>query len=166
VAVLAVALGAAAFLVRPAGPGAVIAAGLAAVLVVVAATDLERRIIPNRVVLPATLIVMVAHIVFFPGQTAEAILGALAAGAILLAPNLVNPSAMGMGDVKLAVLLGAGLGWGAIGALFVGFLCVFPFALATLVRGGMAARRTALPLGPFLALGGLVILIIPQLVGH
>jgi prepilin signal peptidase PulO-like enzyme (type II secretory pathway) len=67
-----------------------------------------------------------------------------------------------MGDVKLALLLGAGLGWGVIGALLVGFLATLPFAIAVLVKGGRAATST-LPLGPFLAFGGLVVLIVPRL---
>jgi leader peptidase (prepilin peptidase)/N-methyltransferase len=80
-----------------------------------------------------------------------------------LIPNLINRSLMGMGDVKLAVLLGAGLGWGVVGAVTVAFLSMFPVALGTLIRGGLAARKTTLPFGPFLALGGLVILIVSHL---
>jgi leader peptidase (prepilin peptidase)/N-methyltransferase len=163
VAVVAVALAGVAFACYPTGPRAVLAAFFAAVLVVLSATDLERRIIPNVIVLPATAIVLVAHIAISPGRTLELILAPLAAAAFLFVPNLFNASAMGMGDVKLALLLGAGLGWGVIGALLIGFLAVVPFAIAMLFRGGSAARKAALPLGPFLAFGGLVILIVPKL---
>lgn len=132
------------------------------VLVVLAATDLERRIIPNRIVLPAAAIVLVANVAISPHQSPEFILAAMAVGIAFLIPNLINASLMGMGDVKLMVLLGTGLGWGAVGAIMIGFLGAFPFALLTLIRGGVAARKATLPFGPFLALGGLVILIVPH----
>jgi leader peptidase (prepilin peptidase)/N-methyltransferase len=141
----------------------ILAAIFAAVLVVLAATDLERRIIPNRVVLPATVVVLIMHIAIVPGRALELVLAPLAAAAFLFLPNLFNSAAMGMGDVKLALLLGAGLGWGVIGALLIGFIATTPFAIAALVRGGEAAAKKMLPLGPFLVFGGLVILIVPQL---
>jgi len=140
-----------------------LAAFFAAVLVVLAAIDLEHRRIPNRIVLPAASIVLAAHIAIAPGRTVELILAPLAAAAFLFAPNLINSTAMGMGDVKLALLLGAGLGWAVVGALLVGFVATLPFAVWVLVRGGQTARNATLPLGPFLAFGGLVVLIVPQL---
>jgi leader peptidase (prepilin peptidase) / N-methyltransferase len=165
VATVAPVLAAVAFASHPLGAGAVIAAFMAVVLVVLAATDLERRIIPNRIVVPAAAIVLVAQVAFFPGHSHEFILAAMGAGIFFLIPNMINSSLMGMGDVKLVVLLGAGLGWGVVGAIMVAFISVFPVALATLIRGGMAARKSTLPFGPFLALGGLVILIVPHLAG-
>jgi leader peptidase (prepilin peptidase)/N-methyltransferase len=89
----------------------------------------------------------------------------LGAALFLMLPILLNPSAIGMGDVKLAALLGAGLGLHVVDALALGFVLLAPVALATLVRGGMAARKTALPMGPFLALGGFMVLIAPPLLG-
>ena len=163
-AVTAVALAAIAFACYPIGGRAVLAAFFAAVLVVLAATDLERRIIPNRIVLPAAAIVLITHLAITPSRAVELILAPLAAALFLLLPNLLNSSAMGMGDVKLALLLGAGLGWGVIGALLVGFLSTLPIAIAILARGGAAARKQTIPLGPFLAFGGLVVLIVPRLV--
>jgi leader peptidase (prepilin peptidase) / N-methyltransferase len=145
-------------------PGA-IAAFIAAILVVIAAIDLERRIIPNRVVLPATALVLAARVAVSPSHTADYVLAAIGAGLVFLIPNLINRSAMGMGDVKLAVFLGAGLGRGVVGAIVVAFISVFPFAVGALIRGGLAARKSTLPFGPFLALGGLVVLIVPRLVG-
>jgi prepilin signal peptidase PulO-like enzyme (type II secretory pathway) len=70
-----------------------------------------------------------------------------------------------MGDVKLAALLGAALGWAVVPALALAFISVFPFALWTVVRGGIAARKSTLPFAPFMAFGGLAILIVPRLVG-
>jgi prepilin signal peptidase PulO-like enzyme (type II secretory pathway) len=63
-----------------------------------------------------------------------------------------------MGDVKLTLLLGAGLGWGVVGAISLAFLRIFPAAVGMLIRGGLGARRQPLPFAPFLALGTLVIL--------
>ena len=161
---VALALAAIAFASYPTPARSALAAFLAAVLVVLAAADLERRIIPNRIVLPATAIVFVAHVAIDPGRTLELIVASLGAAVVLLLPNLLNPAAIGMGDVKLALLLGAGLGKGVIAALLVGFLATVPVAIVMLVRGGRAARKATLPLGPFLAFGGLVVLIVPRLV--
>ena len=163
VGVVAVATAALAFASYPTVARSALAAFFAGVLIVLAAIDLEHRIIPNKIVLPATAIVLAAHIAIEPGRTVELIVAPLAAAVFLFLPNLFTSSAIGMGDVKLALLLGAGLGWGVIGALLIGFLATVPFAIAVLIRGGAAARKTMLPLGPFLAFGGLVILIVPRL---
>jgi len=166
VALIASGAAALAFMTGPSGSRAVVAAFMAGVLVVLAATDLERRIIPNRIVLPATAIVLVANVAVSSGRSLDFVLATLAVGLVFLIPALINPSLMGMGDVKLMMLLGAGLGWGAVGAVIVAFVAMFPFALATLIRGGVAARKASLPFGPFLALGGLVLLLAPHLVIH
>jgi leader peptidase (prepilin peptidase)/N-methyltransferase len=163
VGVIAVLAAVVSFVSYPVGGKAAIAAFTATVLVVLAATDLERRIIPNRVVLPATLIVLVMRVAFFPDQSPEFILAAAGAGLAFLIPNLISPSLMGMGDVKLAAFLGVALGRGVVGAVMVAFFSLFPFALATLIRGGKAARKATLPFGPFLAFGGMVVLIVPRL---
>jgi leader peptidase (prepilin peptidase)/N-methyltransferase len=165
VALAASALGALAFASYPVGAGAVIAAFMAVVLVVLAAIDIDWRLIPNVIVLPATAIVLFARVIFFPGSALEYIVAPLVIATVFAVPSLINGSLMGMGDVKLALLLGAGLGWGAVGALVLAFLGVFPFALATVIRGGAAARKTTLPFAPFLAFGGVMILILPYLSG-
>jgi prepilin signal peptidase PulO-like enzyme (type II secretory pathway) len=154
-----------AFARYPFGAGAVIAAFMATVLVVLTVTDLERRVIPNRVVLPAAAIVLVARVAFFPGSSLEYIVAALAAAAVFLIPTLINPSLMGMGDVKLMFLLGAGLGWSVAGAIALAFLAVFPVALVIVIRGGLSARKATLPFGPFLAFGGIFLLLVPHLAG-
>jgi len=163
VAVAAFGFSALAFASYPLGAGAVIAAVVAAVLVILTVTDLERRVIPNRVVLPAAAVVLVLRLAFFPTHALEYIIAALAAAMVFLVPSLINRSLMGMGDVKLIFLLGAALGWSVAGALALAFLGVFPFALFTVIRGGLSARKTTLPFGPFLAFGGLFVLIVPHL---
>jgi leader peptidase (prepilin peptidase)/N-methyltransferase len=145
--------------------GAAIAAFAATVLVVIAATDIQRRIIPNRIVLPAVAVILTARLVFVPSRGLEFVLGTVCAAGALLIPNLINRSLMGMGDVKLGLLIGATLGWGAIGAITIAFVATFPVALVVLIRRGLSARGESLPFGPFLAFGTLVILIAPGLVG-
>jgi leader peptidase (prepilin peptidase) / N-methyltransferase len=140
------------------GTEAVVASCFAVVLVLLATIDLERRVIPNRIVLPATGLILVTQIALSPDRALEWVAAALGAALFLLLPLLIYPSGMGMGDVKLALLLGAGLGWAVVPALFVGLMAAFVAAVVVLVRGGLAARKTALPFGPFLALGGLVAL--------
>lgn len=162
---LAAAIAALTFAASPTGASAAIAAFVAAVLVVIAAVDLHSMTIPNRVVLPATALVLLADAVFTPARAPECLLAALLAGVVLLLPNLINSSWMGMGDVKLGLLLGAALGWGVLGALEIAFTAVVPFALAIVLRQGRTGRSAALPFGPFMAFGALVVLIVPRLVG-
>jgi leader peptidase (prepilin peptidase) / N-methyltransferase len=152
-----------AFASYPLGPGALIAAFLAAVLVTIAVIDFQTRRIPNRVVVPSIAIVLIADLACFPGRTPELLLAALVAGGLLLIPNLISTSWMGMGDVKLAVLLGLVLGWTVIDALLIAFIAVLPVTLVMMIRGGAAARKAALPFGPFIAFGALAVLIIPGL---
>lgn len=141
-------------------PRAFIAAFTAAVLVVLAATDLEERLIPNRIVLPAAAAVLLAQIVFYPGRAAEWIVAALGAALFLFVPSLIQRGAIGMGDVKLALLIGAALGWSVLAGLTLGFVALLPFALYMLAREGAAARKKYLPLGPFLAFGTIVVLLL------
>lgn len=144
---------------------ALVAAFAAGVLVVLSAIDVERGVIPNRIVLPATCVVLLAQIVLFPDRALEWLLAPILVALVLTIPQLLGRRWMGMGDVKLALLLGAALGWGVIGALLVGFLCVFPVALLVLIRGGAAARKSTIPFGPFLSLGALIVLFGPHLAG-
>lgn len=122
------------------------------VLVTVSRADLETHLIPNRIVLPATVVVLVARTLDEPSLAW--VLGALGAGMALFVIVLVYPKGMGMGDVKLVAFLGGALGGAVVVALFVGFLASAVPAIVLLARHGSAARKQAIPLGPFLALGG------------
>ena len=135
---------------------ALVASFFCAVLVTVSATDLERRIIPNRVVLPATVIVLAANTLIHP--SIEWALAALGAGGFLLIAALAYPGGMGMGDVKLALLLGAGLGRTVPVALMIGMVSALVPAVVLIARHGSAARKMGIPFGPFLALGGVIAL--------
>jgi len=135
---------------------AFVAAAFCIVLVVVSAVDIEHRIVPNRIVLPAAVVVLVAQTVLYPSP--EWALGALGAAGFLLAAALVYPSGMGMGDVKLALLLGAMLGRSVTVALMVGFLAALVPAGLLALRHGSKVRKMAIPFAPFLAFGAVVAL--------
>lgn len=139
------------------GGQAFVAAFAAAVLVVLAAIDIEHRVLPNRILVPATAVLLVAQIALFPDRTLEWLLAGFAAAAFLALPLLVRRDAMGMGDIKLAVMLGVVTGWGVFGAIVIGCFAMIPAALWLIRRDG-SIRNATLPFGPFLALGTLVIL--------
>ena len=135
---------------------AALAFGFCAVLVTLTVIDLQHRIVPNRIVLPAAAIVLVAHTLIDPSPAW--VLGALGASGFLFAAALAYPKGLGMGDVKLALLLGAMLGAAVSVALFLGFVASLVPAVVLFARYGKAARKMAIPLVPFLALGSLVAL--------
>jgi leader peptidase (prepilin peptidase)/N-methyltransferase len=137
---------------------ALIASVFCAALVTVSATDIERRIIPNRIVLPAAALVLVANTVVHPSF--EWIVAGLGASAFLFVAALAYPAGMGMGDVKLALLLGVGLGRTVPIAMMIGMLSALVPAAVLLVKHGSAARKMAIPFGPFLAFGGVVALFV------
>jgi leader peptidase (prepilin peptidase)/N-methyltransferase len=135
---------------------AVLAAGFCAVLVALAAIDVEHRIVPNRIVVPAAAVVLVAHTLIDPSP--EWVLGAFGAAAFLLAAALAYPRGMGMGDVKLCLLLGAMLGRHVVIALFLGMIAgLLPACIAA--AQGRSVRRLAIPFVPFLAFGSIVALL-------
>ena len=135
---------------------ALIAALFCWILVVITRTDLEHRLIPDKVILPGALAMLVLRTIDDP--SVEWVISALATGVVFFLIVLVYPSGLGMGDVKLSTFLGAGLGVAVVPAMFVGFFAAFLPALAMLFRQGKDARKKAIPLGPFLALGGIVAL--------
>jgi leader peptidase (prepilin peptidase)/N-methyltransferase len=135
---------------------ALVAAFFCAVLVVVSATDLAHRIIPNRVVLPASALVLAAQTALHPSP--EWVLAALGASGFLLVAALIYPAGMGMGDVKLALLMGAMLGRVVPVALMLGMVLALVPSIVLLARHGAAARKMGIPFGPFLALGSVIAL--------
>jgi leader peptidase (prepilin peptidase)/N-methyltransferase len=145
-------------------PDALVCALFCAVLITISVTDLERRVIPNRVVLPAAAIVLAARTATHPTPTWAI---AAAAGALfLLVAALAYPGGLGMGDVKLALLLGAALGSALPVGLMAGFLAALIPSVVLLARHGQAARKMAIPLGPFLAGGALLALFAGQPILH
>jgi leader peptidase (prepilin peptidase)/N-methyltransferase len=135
---------------------AAIAAFFCAVLVAVSVIDLEHRIIPNRIVLPATVVVLVANSA--RDLSPEWALAALAGSGFLFAAAIAYPAGMGMGDVKLALLMGAALGRTVSVALMVGMVVALVPSVVLLARHGAKARKMGIPFGPFLAIGSVVAL--------
>jgi leader peptidase (prepilin peptidase) / N-methyltransferase len=135
---------------------ALVAAFFCIVLVAISAIDIEHRIVPNRIVIPSAAIVLVAQTVLEPGS--EWLLGALGASGFLFLAALAYPRGMGMGDVKLALLLGAMLGRSVAVGLMIGFLAALVPAAYLAVRHGSKARKMAIPFAPFLAFGAIVAL--------
>jgi leader peptidase (prepilin peptidase)/N-methyltransferase len=147
--------------------GAVLAGGGAAkvllhattilLVVPIALIDAEHRIIPNRLTaLGAVLAVALGVALDPPGEPGRLIAGAAAGGALLVAA-LAHPGGMGMGDVKLAGVLGLFLGAAVAPALLVALLAgVLAGALVVARKGVPAGRKTAVPFGPFLALGAVL----------
>jgi leader peptidase (prepilin peptidase)/N-methyltransferase len=137
---------------------AAVASFFCATLVAVSVTDLERRIIPNRIVLPAAAVVLVAQTILYPSP--QWLVGGLTASGFLLLAALVYPAGMGMGDVKLALLLGVMLGKVVPVALMAGMLSALVPAVYLLAKHGQAGRKMGIPFGPFLALGGVLALFV------
>jgi leader peptidase (prepilin peptidase) / N-methyltransferase len=132
---------------------------LCAVLVGVTAVDLRYRIIPNRVVLPAALVGYAISVALAPGRWLELLVGALAAGLIMLVASIASRGGLGMGDVKLSLMLGAFLGRGVAVALIGGLLAAALPSILILLVHGRGGRKMTLALGPYLALGGVVALL-------
>jgi leader peptidase (prepilin peptidase)/N-methyltransferase len=141
---------------------ALIASFFCATLVTVSATDVLRRVIPNAIVLPAAAVVLVGMTLVEPSP--QWAIGAFGAAGFLLLAALAYPAGMGMGDVKLALLIGAGLGKSTPVGLMLGMIAAVVPSIYLLARHGMAARKMKIPFGPFLAFGAVVALFVgPQI---
>jgi leader peptidase (prepilin peptidase)/N-methyltransferase len=123
------------------------------VLVVLSAIDIERRILPNVILMPATGVLLVAQIALFPERALEFVLSGLGAALFLLVLIAVYPKGMGMGDAKLALFLGVGLGSAVGFGLLAGALAASVASIVLLARYGAQVRKMAIPYGPFLAFG-------------
>jgi leader peptidase (prepilin peptidase)/N-methyltransferase len=134
----------------------------AAMLIAVAAIDLDHRIVPNRVLLPAAVWGVVSAALVRLSDLPE--LAAWGAGAFtfLLVAALAYPAGMGMGDVKLAGVMGLYLGSSVLPAMLTAFLAGSVYGVGVIARHGASARKSGVPFAPFLALGGLVGLLAGQ----
>jgi leader peptidase (prepilin peptidase)/N-methyltransferase len=128
----------------------------AAMLIAVAGIDLDHHIIPDKILVPAAIWGLGATIAFRPDNIDDSLIaGGIAFSALLLAA-LVYPAGMGMGDVKLAGVMGIYLGSGVAPAMLAAFLAGSLVGVAMIAREGRDARKKGVPFGPFLAFGGLV----------
>jgi leader peptidase (prepilin peptidase)/N-methyltransferase len=137
---------------------AFVAAFFCTALVALSAIDVERRILPDLIVLPSFAVVLVAHIALEPDRSLEWVAGSLGASLFLFLALLAYPAGMGMGDVKLALLLGAMLGKSVAVGLMLGMVAALVPSFVLLARHGLAARKMGIPFGPFLALGSVAAL--------
>ena len=129
---------------------------LVTALVPITLIDLDLRLIPNRITLPAAVAALIAGVVFDVSFVPEQLIAGAAAGGFFLLAALAYPRGMGMGDVKLAGMLGLYLGRAVAPALFVALIAGVVVGAVIMARvGTREGRRTAVPFGPFLALGGL-----------
>lgn len=140
------------------GDAAEVALGLIFVttLLAVTLTDLERRIIPNKILAVAAVLAVAVVAVSDPGALPERLAAAAGAGGLFFLAALAYPRGMGLGDVKLAATMGLFLGRDVMPAIFVALLAGSAIGLAMIARQGADARKQAIPFGPFLALGGVV----------
>jgi leader peptidase (prepilin peptidase) / N-methyltransferase len=133
--------------------------GLAFVLILVPVTliDLDHRIIPNKLMLVGTVVSIAIILLTRPESLTEHLIAAGAAGGFLLIAALAYPAGMGMGDVKLAAVMGLFLGRSVGPAML--FALVAGSVVGALIiarKGAKEGRKTAIPFGPYLAFGGLV----------
>jgi leader peptidase (prepilin peptidase) / N-methyltransferase len=139
---------------------------LVGILIPIALIDIDRRIIPNKITLPAAIAAVAIGAALRPSAVPEQLLAGAAAGGFLLVFVLAYPRGMGMGDVKLAAVLGLFLGSSVAVAIFAGVLAGTIAGAVVMVRLGVQrGRKTPVPFGPFLAFGGIVGLLLgPQIV--
>ena len=138
---------------------AFVAAFFCTVLVALSAIDAERRILPDVIVLPSAVLVLGAQIALFPDRWLEWVLASLGAALFLFVALLAYPKGMGLGDVKLALLLGAALGVHVTVGLMLGMVAAMLVGVVLIARHGAAARKMKIPFGPFLAFGSIVALL-------
>lgn len=129
---------------------------LALVLATCTVSDLRARVVPNAALVAGAVVAVLLITVTEPGAFADRGLAAMGAGGFLLAPALLRPESMGMGDVKLAAVLGLYLGVAVAAAMLVAFLAGTISGVVMILRHGPRARRMAIPFVPYMAFGALV----------
>jgi leader peptidase (prepilin peptidase) / N-methyltransferase len=129
---------------------------LCLVLVVITLTDLEQRIIPNKVVLAGSIAAVALVAIGNPDSLVEHAASAAIAGGLLFLLALAYPRGMGMGDAKLVAMIGLFIGRAVAPATLIGFALGALVGVAMIARQGSAARKQAIPFGPFLAVGGVI----------
>lgn len=125
-------------------------------LVVITLTDLDLRIIPNKVVLAGAIAAIGIALAGDPGSLSERAIAAAAAGGGMFLVALAYPRGMGMGDAKLVGMIGLFIGRAVAPATLIGFALGAVIGLTLIARGGAAARKQAIPFGPWLAAGGVI----------
>jgi leader peptidase (prepilin peptidase)/N-methyltransferase len=131
-------------------------------LAAITLTDLEQRIIPNKILLAGSILCLAIAAPTDPGGLVERAIAAAAAGGLMFAVVLAYPQGMGLGDVKLMAAMGLFLGSAVAPAILAALLAGTAIGLAMIARHGSEARKMAIPFGPFLAIGGIVGLLVGE----
>ncbi len=133
---------------------------LTALIVPASVIDLRHRIIPNAINLPGAVAVYLVAVVAQPDRWVELLIGGLAGAAFLGAAWLISPAGMGLGDVKMTLMIGLALGKYAGVAIFAAFaVSLLPSIAVIVLKGPRGGRKVSFPFGPFLALGAMVALL-------
>jgi leader peptidase (prepilin peptidase) / N-methyltransferase len=135
---------------------ALLDASLIALLGVVTLSDLRTRLVPDGALVASLAVAIPVCLLSDPGALPERLVAGIGAGGFLLAATLIRPDGMGLGDVKLAGVLGVYLGAAVIEAMVVAFAAGSVAGLVLLARHGWGARSRTIPFAPFLAIGALV----------
>lgn len=134
---------------------------LTAFLIPIAFIDLDVQRIPNVLTLPAAVVAVILGTALDPGGELERMIAGAVAALFLGIPAFINPRGMGMGDAKLSGVLGLYLGTATAPALLIALLSGVLASVAIVARLGVGrARRTRIPFGPFLALGGVTAVLV------
>jgi leader peptidase (prepilin peptidase)/N-methyltransferase len=131
----------------------ILSASLLALLATVTVTDLRARLVPDRALLAATFVAIPVLGVAEPDALPSRLVWSLGAGGLLLAAALIRPGGMGLGDVKLAAVLGLYLGAAVVPALLLAFAAGGLVGVAIIAGRGWSARSRTIPFAPFLAAG-------------
>jgi leader peptidase (prepilin peptidase)/N-methyltransferase len=133
-----------------------------AVLIAVTFIDLEHKIVPNKIMAPAAIYGLVTAVAFRTDMLPELLIAGAGAFVFFLVAALIHPKGMGMGDVKLAGVMGLYLGKLVIPALFIAFLVGSVVGIVLVMRHGMRSRKVGVPFAPFMALGAFVSMLCGQ----
>ena len=125
-------------------------------LTLLAAIDAKHRLLPNAIILPASLAIGLIVAAYAPGSFLTHLAAGAALGGFFFIFGTIFAGSLGMGDAKLGFLLGLALGKQTLGAALIAFAGLLAAALYILATRGATARKDAIPFGPFLALGGIV----------
>jgi len=131
---------------------------LTALIVPASVIDLNHRIIPNAINFPGALLVFAVASIAEPDRMAEFAIGGVACFLFLGLAWVISPKGMGLGDVKMALMIGLGTGRYSFVAMFAGFLASTALSLYLIARHGRKAGKTTFPFGPFLAFGTVIAL--------
>jgi leader peptidase (prepilin peptidase)/N-methyltransferase len=135
---------------------ALVGAVLCPALVLLAAIDLKHRLLPNTIIVPASLAVGLIIAASAPGDFLSHLAAGAALSAFFFLSALLFAGSVGLGDAKLGFLLGLALGSKTLGAMLIASATLLVAALYVLAKRGASARRDTLPFGPFLAVGGIL----------